>query len=130
VVLPPGKRRGGGLDRFADALLAGEPIGAPWDHIQGVVNRVIRQLRAEDARAYFRDVDAHVGAFVEPWTFSESRFMANENEHATVQHRRACHPPYQPGTPNGQLLKRWPNEELRGDVVHDEECARGVCEAD
>jgi hypothetical protein len=125
-VLPVGMRRGGGLDRFADAVVAGEPPEADWDHIQGVVNRVIRQLGAEDARAYFHDVDTHVGAYVAPWTFGESRFMANHNGIATVQHRRACLPPWRPGTPNGQLLKRWPHEEIGGWPVA-EACERGAC---
>ena len=129
LVLSPGRRRHGGLDRYADAVSAGERPDAGWDHVQGLVNRVIRQLRAEDARAYFRDVDLHAGAFVEPWTFAESRFIANGNPVATMQHRRACHPPYRPGTPIGQLLKRWPCEGDAGEDA-DAPCARGACDRD
>lgn len=112
LTLPESLRRGGGLHDYALAVAQGEPLDADWDHVQGILNRVVRQLPAEEGRAYFRDVDERAGAFFEPWTLGESRFMANSNPSSTVQHRRACHPPWRPGTPNGGLLKRWPNEEL------------------
>lgn len=110
--LSPALRRSGGLEDHAAAVARGGSPSGPWDQVQGIVNRVIRQLPAEEGRAYFQRVDLRAGAFFEPWALGESRFMANSNPQATVQHRRACHPPWRPGTPNGGLLKRWPNEEL------------------
>jgi hypothetical protein len=83
-----------------------------WEALQGAINRVIRALDAESARAWFHDVDAAAGSYTAPWAMAESRFMANDNPRATVQHRRACHPDTPPGTPNGQLAKRWPAEDL------------------
>jgi len=83
-----------------------------WEALQGSINRVIRALDAESARAWFHDVDAAAGSYTAPWALAESRFMANDNPRATVQHRRACHPDTPPGTPNGQLAKRWPAEDL------------------
>ncbi len=83
-----------------------------WEHVQGLANRIIRQLDPESAREYFRAVDRQVRAFDEPWTLGESRFMANSNAGQTVQHRRALEVPRRAGVPNGQLAKRWPAEEL------------------
>ena len=80
-----------------------------WENLQGKINRTLRLLSSEITRDYFRSVDKKVGAYVEPWTFNESRFYANQNDARTVQHRRAC-PLLQ--TPSGGLLKRWPAEEL------------------
>ena len=58
--------------------------GGPWpsdaelDHLQGQLNRLLRRkLAAEDARAYFRRVDAAADAYVEPWAMGESRLIAN-----------------------------------------------------
>ncbi len=110
--LPTSLLRSHGLQSWRDAVRAGDRPNDDLDTVQGVLNRSIRQLRPEDARAFFRDVDEEVGAFVEPWTLGESRFIANHNAGATAQHRRACYPPWVPGTPNGHLLKRWPAEEL------------------
>ncbi|MFK7928207.1 MAG: hypothetical protein AB8H79_08455 [Myxococcota bacterium] len=115
--LPKGQRRSEGLADWARAAELGEPLGAALELVQGRVNRVLRQFKAESARSYFLGVDHRCGAFFEPWTLRESRFMANNNDGLTVQHRRACHPPWAPGTPNGHLLKRWPNEELAATVV-------------
>jgi hypothetical protein len=113
--LPVGLRRLDQLAGWRTALVAGEPLEVDWEVVQGTINRAIRQLPAETARGWFRDVDRAAGAFVAPWTLGESRFMANENPARTVQHRRALHPPWQPGMPNGHLLKRWPAEEIGED---------------
>ena len=82
---------------------------AEWDVAQGAAIRAVRRgLEAEDARAYLRAVDLRVGAFREPWTMGESRFIANANTGRTMQHRRAYLEPV--GTrPNGRLAKRWPD---------------------
>jgi len=85
---------------------------AVWDLVQGAVNRTVRrELSAEAARAYLRDVDLHVGAYREPWSMGESRFIANANHAKTMQHRRAYLEPHTGGRPNGHLVKRWPAEE-------------------
>ena len=78
------------------------------DTIQGLVIRTIRRaLGVDDARAYLRDVDVRAGAYREPWEMGEARFIANANDGATMQHRRAYLEP--PGArPNGSLIKRWP----------------------
>lgn len=100
-----------------------------WDVIQGRVNRVLRQLDADDARAFLQDVDRAAGAYREPWTLHESRFIANDGAH-TLQHRRACPSPRVRGTPNGRLLKRWPAEQTMGeDPDACAPCARGVLAA-
>lgn len=112
LTLPEGLLRSAELRGWRDALRAGEPLQVDWDAVQGAVNRCIRQIPAESGTAYFRDVDEAAGAYSEPWTFGESRFMANDNPVQTVQHRRALMPPWRPGVPNGGLLKRWPAEEL------------------
>lgn len=110
--LPVGLTRVEGLRAWRELVASEAPLTDELDHVQGVLNRAIRSLAPEDARVFFRDVDARVGAFVEPWTLRESRFIANCNSGSTAQHRRACYPPWMPGTPNGHLLKRWPAEEL------------------
>lgn len=84
-----------------------------WDTLQGSLTRAVRrELGAVGARAYFRAVDARVGAYVEPWEAGESRFIANANPRRTMQHRRAWPLAMPEGTPNGNLVKRWPAEEL------------------
>lgn len=85
---------------------------AVWDLVQGAVNRTVRrELSAEGARAYLRDVDLLAGAHREPWAMGESRFIANANPNKTMQHRRAYLEPHTGGRPNGKLVKRWPAEE-------------------
>lgn len=98
----------------ADGALADDD----YDVAQGAVNRIVRMaMNAEATRAYFRAVDARVGAFREPWQMGESRFIANANANAnaagTMQHRRAYLE--EPGRPNGRLVKRWP----AGPEMHD-----------
>lgn len=84
-----------------------------WDVLQGVVTRAVRrEMSAESARAYFRDVDAVAGAYRERWRMGESRFIANANGHRTMQHRRAYLEPHTGQAPSGHLVKRWPAEEL------------------
>lgn len=79
------------------------------DTVQGAINRMIRvAMPAETARAYFRAVDDRAGAYRAPWTFGESRFIANDNGARTMQHRRAYLEA--PGRANGKLVKRWPAE--------------------
>ena len=83
-----------------------------WDLVQGTINRTVRrELGAEAARAYFRAVDLRAGAYREPWTMGESRFIANANPTRTLQHRRAYLEVHSGGVPNGKLVKRWPHEE-------------------
>lgn len=85
---------------------------AVWDLVQGAVNRTVRrELAAEEARAYLREVDAIAGAYREPWAMGESRFIANANPLKTMQHRRAYLGPHTGGVANGKLVKRWPAEE-------------------
>jgi hypothetical protein len=95
-------------------LLAGEPLDdATLDHVQGQINRLVRrELAAEQQRAYFRAVDAMVGAHVAPWEKGESRLIANANAGVTMQHRRAYQQVHSGGVPTGRLVKRWPAEEL------------------
>ena len=111
------------------ALLAHE-----WDSVQGALNRTVRRaLRTEQARAYFRGVDARVGAYREPWTMGECRFIANSNNGRTMQHRRAYLDVHAGGRPNGKLVKRWPADPelelklLADSGLGDEPCARGAC---
>ena len=83
------------------------------DHLQGLITRTVRKkLNAEGARSYFRHVDVAANAYFEPWALGESRFIANANSNATMQHRRAYQAPHTGGVANGHLVKRWPNEEL------------------
>ena len=78
-----------------------------YDLAQGAVNRIVRlAMNAEATRSYFRAVDTAAGAYREPWTMGESRFIANANPGVTMQHRRAYLE--EPGRPNGHLVKRWP----------------------
>lgn len=87
--------------------------GAALDHLQGLITRTVRKkLNAEGARSYFRQVDAAANAYFEPWALGESRFIANANSNATLQHRRAYQAPHTGGVANGHLVKRWTNEEL------------------
>jgi hypothetical protein len=86
---------------------------AALDHLQGLITRTVRKkLNAEGARAYFRQVDDIANAYFEPWALGESRFIANANSGATMQHRRAYQAPHTGGVANGHLVKRWTNEEL------------------
>ncbi len=93
-------------DLVADGALPAEL----WNTVQGLVNRGVRRtLGPEPARAYLRTVDLRVGAYREPWSMGESRFIANANPHKTFQHRRAYLEPHTGGHPNGRLVKRWPD---------------------
>ena len=86
---------------------------AALDHLQGLITRTVRkQLKAEGARSYFRQVDVAANAYFEPWALGESRFIANANSGITMQHRRAYQAPHTGGVANGHLVKRWTNEEL------------------
>lgn len=111
--LPANLRAGGELAGWHAALLAeGALPAAAWDTVQGLVIRAARrELSAEGARAYLRDVDLRAGAYREPWTMGESRFIANANPGRTMQHRRAYLEVHGGGRPNGRLVKRWPAEE-------------------
>jgi len=92
-----------------DAELPAEQL----DLVQGVVTRAVRRgLSAEQARAYFLEVDRGCDAYVEPWQMGESRFIANANPGRTMQHRRAYGASAGDRRPTGTLLKRWPAEEL------------------
>jgi hypothetical protein len=97
----------------AIATVDDDATRAQWDVLQGVITRAVRkELTAEGARAFFRNVDEHCNAFVEPWQMGESRFIANANPRRTMQHRRAYQRPHVGGEPTGHLCKRWPWEEL------------------
>jgi hypothetical protein len=86
---------------------------AGLDHLQGLITRTVRKkLNAEGARSFFRQVDVAANAYFEPWALGESRFIANANSNATMQHRRAYQAPHTGGVANGHLVKRWTNEEL------------------
>lgn len=101
---------------WRERLAAAEmPAYAELDQLQGLLNRMVRRkLLAEEARAYFRRVDAAADAYVEPWAMGESRLIANAplTSSTTMQHRRAYQQPISVGAANGSLVKRWPNEEL------------------
>lgn len=107
----PDALAGGELATWRDALRTDGRLPAElWDTAQGLVNRSVRrELDPESARAYLRAVDLHAGAYREPWTMGESRFIANANLHKTWQHRRAYLEPHTGGFPNGKLVKRWPD---------------------
>lgn len=105
------------LEEVGAALRAQEAGVLDWDGLQGELNRIVRQLDAETARAFFAEVDGAALCFAEPWTLGESRFIANENPTKTAQHRRACRTPWVAGVPNGMLIKRWPAEELESGTV-------------
>ncbi len=86
-----------------------------WDQIQGRTTRLVRrELDAESARAYFREVDRLAGAYDLPWEAGESRLMLNDHPDLTqtMQHRRAYQKPRVMNEANGSLVKRWTAEEL------------------
>lgn len=125
--LPAALRQDGELAAHHAAVAAGEAIAADaWDQVQGLVIRKARRaLSAEEARAYLRAVDVRAGAYREPWTMGESRFIANANAGRTLQHRRAYLEA--PGTrANGKLVKRWPGHVYEASADSDEPmfCAR------
>ncbi len=109
----PAELRDAELAAWHAALLAdGSLPAAQWDPVQGALNRTVRrELNAEAARAYFRAVDLRAGAYREPWSMGESRFIANANPGRTMQHRRAYLEVHSGGVANGKLVKRWPAEE-------------------
>jgi hypothetical protein len=115
--LPVVHRSHGELQRWHTTLTeTGALPAGEWDAVQGAINRVVRHMPAETARRFFRDVDVRAGAFREPWTMGESRFIANENPGRTMQHRRA-YLDVVSSAPTGKLAKRWPAEDLQpGDV--------------
>lgn len=85
--------------------------------VQGLVTRAVRrELAAEDARDFFREVDKLACAYCEPWEMGESRLICNTHpktgQLGTVQHRRAYQVEHTGGVANGKLVKRWPAEEL------------------
>ncbi len=98
------------------ALDADELARAPRDeadHVQGLLNRLVRrELPAADARSYFREVERLSGAYVHRWAPGDSLFIANNNPVCTYQHRRSYPEVAFDGRPNGNLVKRWPAEEL------------------
>ncbi len=112
--LPPALAQTSGLDAWRARVDASADLPREgWDKLQALITRTIRkELSAEDARAWFRGVDARVGAWVSPWEWGESRFIANNNPSRTFQHRRAYLEPASDGKENGNLVKRWPAEEL------------------
>ena len=59
--LPEGLRHVGPLFDIAQAVFDGAELD--WEHAQGLVNRVVRQLDSETARSYFRQVDRCAGGF-------------------------------------------------------------------
>jgi len=101
---------------YRDAFKNDSPPPAnEWDKIQGRVTRLIRrEMDAESARAYFRQVDRLAGAFDLPWQVGESRLMLNDDPDLTrtVQHRRAYQRPKVQNEVNGSLVKRWTAEEI------------------
>lgn len=131
AALPASERK---APRLAE-VLEGEP---DLDRVQGGINRVVRAWDAERTRAWFAEVESGLRCYRAPWTFGESRFMANGPIRAdgspdvarSVQHRRACHV-WEAGTPNGHLIKRWPAEPDLHEADEDdcEVCARGEARA-
>jgi len=90
------------------------PAVEKWDKIQGYVTRLVRkEMDAESARAYFRDVDRLAGAYDLPWEMGESRLMLNNHSDLTrtMQHRRAFQKPKRADEQNGSLVKRWTAED-------------------
>ncbi|MES2639056.1 MAG: hypothetical protein V4850_06220 [Myxococcota bacterium] len=112
--LPEALHEKDGLGPWRARVAAGEPLTRDeWDTLQGLIVRTVRRAySAEDARGYFRGVDARAGAYVERWSWGESRFIANNNTRRTMQHRRAYLEAASDGRANGNLVKRWPAEEL------------------
>ncbi len=105
------------IDRLAAWRLALVSDGGlpedSWDLVQGELNRTIRRaMSSADARRFLRDVDVQVGAYCEPWSMGETRFIANDNGSRTAQHRRACID-LVIGKPSGRLAKRWPSQALQ-----------------
>ena len=102
---------------YCEAFQNGMPPPAnEWDKIQGRVTRLIRrEMDAESARAYFRQVDRLAGAFDLPWQIGESRLMLNDDPDLTrtFQHRRAYQRPKVQNEVNGSLVKRWTAEEIK-----------------
>jgi hypothetical protein len=113
-VLPVELLHGLPVAEQAIQLATFEQMGAAaLDHLQGLITRTVRKnLSAEGARSYFRQVDAAANAYFEPWALGESRFIANANRGITMQHRRAYQAPHTGGVTNGHLVKRWPHEAL------------------
>ena len=86
-----------------------------WQRVQALVMRAVRRcFSASEAREYLRTVDRVSGAYVHRWRAGDSLFIANENRVRTLQHRRAYPSPAFDGQENGNLIKRWPAEELAG----------------
>jgi len=112
--LPEALHEQDGLGPWRARVAAGESLTRDeWDTLQGLIVRTVRRAySAEDARGYFRGVDARAGAYVERWSWGESRFIANNNTRRTMQHRRAYLEAASDGRANGNLVKRWPAEEL------------------
>ena len=85
------------------------------ERTQAMIMRAARrQFSAVDAREYLRAVDLHVKSYVHRWQWGDSLFVANSNAQKTFQHRRAYVEPAFNGQPSGNLVKRWPAEELEG----------------
>ena len=102
-----------GSQAIIDCAAQAEGNDALLDPLQGLITRTVRRnLEAEAAREYFRQVDLAADAYFEPWQLGESRLIANANAGITMQHRRAYQQVNRVGVANGNLLKRWPNEEL------------------
>jgi hypothetical protein len=102
-----------GSQAIIDCAALAEGKDALLDQLQGLITRSVRRsLDAEAAREYFRQVDLAANAYFEPWQLGESRLIANANAGITMQHRRAYQQVNRVGVANGNLLKRWPNEEL------------------
>lgn len=108
-ILPQELRERSEFDRWQEESLAIEDA----DLLQGLITRAVRKnMSAEDCRQYFRQVDRECNCYFAPWTMGESRFIANNNPKKTMQHRRAHQVVLEKGTRNGELVKRWPAEEL------------------
>jgi len=110
------------LTPWRERVDGGAPlVGDELDLVQGLITRAVRrELSAEAARAFFREIDELSFAYREPWEMGESRLIANAPPHhhpgagqaGTMQHRRAHLTPHTGGVANGELVKRWPAEEL------------------
>jgi hypothetical protein len=106
------------LERWRDHLRReGELPSEKHDAIQGRITRALRrELDAESARAFYREVDDAALAYRAPWQMGESRLISNSRPDTgpleSMQHRRAYLRPHEGGVANGSLVKRWPAEEL------------------
>ena len=105
------------VDWWQRLEMHGELPPENYDLVQGLVTRAIRRdLDAEAARAFFREVDERCEAYCEPWRMGESRLISNAHpktgQVGTMQHRRAYLHEHRGGVANGKLVKRWPAEEL------------------